>query len=232
MTDEQTTPKKPFAENDLAPRKSARILAAKLAAIAADLPPLPKSGRGDGLAYAFVQAADVFELVRSRLAGQGVFLSISVSETGLRESKGDGRIVWVKTLFTFIDIDSEETLSAWGYGAASAASDKAELIATTESVKHFLLMTFLIPTRPPAYGNYNSPPVPPRNEAPPAGQNARENASRQSISGKQLDWLNELMRKANVPPEEILSWCGAKNLSSIPRAEFNEIKDRLQRLKK
>ena len=198
----------------------AKNLRAKLVEVMAAVPEIRKLGRSPGVSYGFVQAPDVFEALRAPLIERDVLLLASVTDVQQRTVERDGKdnihVLHVRVRFEFFDGDSDERLIFEGVGSASAASDKAELIAYTEAVKQGLLLAFLIPTRDEHSAARE--PMPPRDAA---GGVDRQTGEVFPISAAQLDLLTRRMKAKNLPEDKVLRHMRLQRLGDIAKRDFN-----------
>jgi hypothetical protein len=127
-----------------------RPLVRKIASIMAEISRVPKRGRHSGLRYDYVQEADLMDLLRDRMADQGVVIFPSVREHRMVESRDDrGRVQFLTTVtmeITLIDSESGDQLTTSWIGQGMDAGDKGYYKAYTGAIKYFLLKTFLIST--------------------------------------------------------------------------------------
>jgi hypothetical protein len=127
-----------------------RPLVRKIAVIMAEISRVPKRGRHSGLRYDYVQEADLMDLLRDRMADQGVVIFPSVREHNMVESRDDrGRVQFLTTVtmeITLIDSESGDQLTTNWIGQGMDPGDKGYYKAYTGAIKYFLLKTFLIST--------------------------------------------------------------------------------------
>lgn len=195
----------------------AKNLRAKLIEVMSVVQQIIKTGRSPGVSYGYIQAPDVFAALRTPLVERNVLMLSSVTDVQQRsvqrDGKGDVHVLHVRVTFEFIDGDSDERLSFSGVGSASAAGDKAELIAYTEAVKQGLILAFLIPTRDEHAGRESGPPP----------DVDRRTGEVYSISQAQLDLLTRRMKAKNLREDSVMRQMRVDRLGDIPRPEFNNL---------
>lgn len=120
-------------------------LFAKLARVMAGIERIPKSGRNEHFSYDFATDSDVSDVIRTRLAQEGVcFL---VSQVG--EPKRSAKSVEVNFAFTFACGETGATWTSYWTGEAQDGQDKGISKAATSALKYFLMKTFMISTGDP-----------------------------------------------------------------------------------
>jgi hypothetical protein len=143
-----------------------RPLVRKIATIMAEISRIPKRGRHSNLRYDYVQEADLMDLLRDRMADQGVVIFPSVRAHQMLESRDDrGRVNFLTTVtleITMIDSESGDELTTTWIGQGMDAGDKGYYKAYTGAIKYFMLKTFLIST-----GDEATTPMPPPHERRP-----------------------------------------------------------------
>lgn len=125
-------------------------LAAKLAAAAADIGTVPKSGRNRHHQYDYASDADVFRSVRGPLAAHGIAMVSSVSSVD-RVEVGSTRsgTMWMTTVvmtITLICSETGEQIVSQAIGTGSDSQDKGLYKAITGALKYWCKATFLLPT--------------------------------------------------------------------------------------
>lgn len=116
-------------------------LHAKLLAVMKEVRSLKKRGHNSEQGYAYVTEADTVTALRRALVKRDVLVIPRV----LNQSQ-QGFLVMVTMTFTFVDVDTNETLVCEWAGAASDKHDKAIWKAITGAQKYLLLKLFMIPT--------------------------------------------------------------------------------------
>lgn len=146
----------------MAPKKSAKQLATKLARIMAEIETVAKTGYNDFHKYSYATEANILEAVRAKLSAASIFIYTSTDKTEIittvtreRRTMKDGTVVEsekashitaVTTLHTIVDGESGEQFVVQGYGQGQDSGDKGGYKALTGAIKYFLLKTFMIPT--------------------------------------------------------------------------------------
>lgn len=209
-------------------------LAAKLAAIMAEVEAVPKRGHNEHFGYDFATEADIAGAIRKGMAARKVFLLPSVTSYADQTiiTKGDRgekskTITTIKMAFTFLDGESGDCQTCEWAGRGEDSSDKGLYKAMTGAVKFFLMKAFLIPTG-------DDPEIDKREKK---GQRRREvnevNGDRvdtgsgevkgQFITGKQQRELIEAGQKAGWKGEDFATWLkksGYEQWSRIPSSAF------------
>lgn len=116
-------------------------LHAKLLAVMKEVRSLKKRGQNTEQGYAYVTEADTVTALRRALVKRDVLVIPRV----LNQSQ-QGFLVMVSMTFTFVDVETNETLVCEWAGAASDKHDKAIWKAITGAQKYLLLKLFMIPT--------------------------------------------------------------------------------------
>lgn len=131
-----------------------KSLAGKLAEVLGVMKHIPKNGYNEAQRYNFVRDADVLDAVREALAERSVAVLVDVAGTEVSEyqtarQRTDGGVSWMTTVWgaiSFLDGDSDATVTVGFRGTGSDTGDKGYYKALTGGVKYALLKTFLIPT--------------------------------------------------------------------------------------
>jgi hypothetical protein len=121
----------------------------KLAEVMAEVKAIEKKGQfkvGNDVRYRYVQAADLYEMVREKLASRYVTLVPSFKGFGDTWTIGSTRAITVIVRLRFTDAETGETDDAEWPGTAMDSGDKAVYKALTGAAKSFLLTMFLVPS--------------------------------------------------------------------------------------
>lgn len=134
------------AVEEVSPRRG---LHRKLAEVMAEVEGIEKKGQfkvGNDVRYRYVQAADLYEMIREKLAARHVTLVPSFKEFGETWTIGTTRAITVVVRLKFTDAETDEAEEAEWPGTAMDSGDKAVYKALTGAAKSFLLTTFLVPS--------------------------------------------------------------------------------------
>ncbi|WP_183860869.1 ERF family protein [Pectinatus brassicae] len=125
-------------------------LAKKLIEVMEECAYVTKNGVNNFHKYKYATSADVLEKVNTAMVKHGVCTIaipeiISVDE--ITTAKGNiERLATVKINITFIDKDSEDTITITGLGSGQDAGDKAVMKAQTAAIKYAYMLSFAIAT--------------------------------------------------------------------------------------
>lgn len=115
-------------------------LTRKLLEVAKTIKPVNRSGGGSFFAQGYVSETDLLERVRPALLERGLLLLPKVKNV-----QKDGELTTVLMEITILDVDSGEQLTfEW---AGQDKGDKGLYKAYTGALKHFLMKTFMIPSK-------------------------------------------------------------------------------------
>lgn len=127
-----------------------KSLVAKLAEACDAVGGIEKKGTNQKQNYKYVRAADVAKAFRHELFGRGILLVSDEKELIPLEpiptqSGGKLNMIGVKIEYTLRDSESDEVITASGYGIGMDSGDKAIYKAKTGALKYFLRGLGLIP---------------------------------------------------------------------------------------
>lgn len=132
---------------------SAKGLHAKLAEVMAEVGRIPKNGTAPASmgAFRFVEAGDAADTIRKALGERGVSMLPSgveiVGEAEHATSSGKSMTtLTVRTTWTLVDGETQQTATIQSLGAGADTGDKAAPKAQTNAMKYALLMGFLLST--------------------------------------------------------------------------------------
>jgi hypothetical protein len=124
-------------------------LGQKLVAAALDIDSIAKSGYNQAQHYAFATAETLISDIRGPLLSRGVLVLAGEHETDERprETRGGGQtsITTVHLEFTFLDVETGETLALRWLGRGEDPMDKGVGKALTNALKTFLRQQLLLP---------------------------------------------------------------------------------------
>ena len=122
----------------------------KMLAIMQDVNYIQKKGFNQTQRYSFAQEADFALAVRERLIEHGVAFVPYLESVEIKEvTTGKGTVMQIVTVamsFTFIDVDSGESVVVRMGGQGSDTLDKGVFKAQTGAEKYALKQAFLVPT--------------------------------------------------------------------------------------
>ena len=123
-------------------------LARKIAEVMAELHGIKKTGRNVTQNYDFVEAAEVANLIRPKLAQRGVAIfasAIDRQEEQITAKSGASGLRVVTTMqFTLVDSETGEMMTVQHYGEGQDYGDKAINKSYTAALKYFLLDNFIL----------------------------------------------------------------------------------------
>ena len=188
------------------------LLAAKLAAIAAQLGVIEKRGWNDHFKYHFLRASDVVQAIRGKLAEQKIILLADVLLTERYEvvgekSKQQGQDVVVR--YTFLDGDTGARISFRGAGSGLDSGDKAIYKALTGALKYALTTVFLIAddsAEPESAGQRNKQLQTPR-EVSRGTQQSSAARPAQDVAGRAGQSASTAVPPAPDPPPGLIPHC-------------------------
>lgn len=142
-----------------------KSLAGKLAEVLGTVKHIPKNGYNEAQRYHFVRDADVLDAVRDALSERGVatlvdVAGVDVAEFQTAKQRETGGVSWMTTVWgaiSFLDGDSDATVTIGFRGTGADTGDKGYYKALTGGVKYALLKTFLIPTGDDPEADADSP---------------------------------------------------------------------------
>ena len=202
-------------------------IARKIALITADLKGVQKSGTNDFHKYDYAQEVDVVQLVRKAMGNHNVACISSLRDSrtvakGLANDKGNQFITEVVIDYTWVDLDSEESITtSWrGYGAD--ANDKGIYKAITGCNKYALLKTFLIPTGEKDDPEFYQPTLKEINDAINSIAVALAYLDTKKVDGFEVE-----KRKLNSVEKHL----GVDDLMKIKECEYNSLTTYLEHLR-
>ena len=134
----------------------------KLHAIMSGIERIEKDSRNDNSNYNYASEKIIKEVFHKALSDVGVLFKLDAISSKAQETigkSGAGLITVVNFRYSFIDIDSGESLSGSFLGSGNGRDDKGPYAAVTGAIKYIFTSTFLMPTGddPEADG---APPLP------------------------------------------------------------------------
>jgi hypothetical protein len=124
-------------------------IATKLNAALKQIDVVTKSGKNQAQNYNYVKATDVANAVRKVLADVGIAFKYDVVDyerwEQAREGKSPMQFCSIKVEGTFLDTETDQTVTSTALGWGSDAGDKAPYKAMTGALKYLLRHTFIIP---------------------------------------------------------------------------------------
>ena len=123
-----------------------RKLAAKLARIMGEINNVEKNGVNIFHNYRYAMEQDMLVAVRKRLADANIIVLTGITSVDVRDTAKDGFLTTIRTVHTFVDGDTGETLEASSAGQGTDKGDKGIYKAITGATKYFISKNFLIPT--------------------------------------------------------------------------------------
>lgn len=131
--------------------KNNRSLACKLAEVMAAVKRIPKRGRNNFHGYDYVTEADLADAIRDELSQRNVILVPDVESYEMKDmpdtAKGKKQfLTTVCVRWTFMDGDSDATVSFRVPGYGIDGEDKGGYKAMTGAEKYALMKFFLVPT--------------------------------------------------------------------------------------
>lgn len=125
-------------------------LAKKLIDIMQECAYVTKNGVNNFHKYKYATSADVLEKVNAAMVKHGV-CTIAIPEIvsidEITTAKGNvERLATVKINITFVDKDSEDSITITGLGSGQDAGDKAVMKAQTAAIKYAYMLSFAIAT--------------------------------------------------------------------------------------
>lgn len=125
-------------------------LAKKLIEVMEECAYVTKNGVNNFHKYKYATSADVLEKVNTAMVKHGVCtiaIPEIVSMDEITTVKGNvERLATVKINITFIDKDSEDSITITGLGSGQDAGDKAVMKAQTAAIKYAYMLSFAIAT--------------------------------------------------------------------------------------
>ena len=123
-----------------------RKLVAKLAKIMGEINNVEKNGENKFHGYRYAMEQDMLVAVRKRLSDAQIFVLTGITSVEVKDTAKDGFLTTIRTVHTFIDGETGETLEASSAGQGTDKSDKGIYKAITGATKYFISKNFLIPT--------------------------------------------------------------------------------------
>lgn len=123
-----------------------RKLAAKLAKIMGEVRNVEKNGVNSFHNYKYAMEQDMLVAVREKLALANIFVLTGISSVDVKDTAKDGFLTTIRTVHTFVDGETGETLEASSAGQGTDKGDKGIYKAITGATKYFISKNFLIPT--------------------------------------------------------------------------------------
>lgn len=123
-----------------------RKLVAKLAKIMGEINNVEKNGENKFHGYRYAMEQDMLVAVRKRLSDAQIFVLTGITSVEVKDTAKDGFLTTIRTVHTFIDGETGETLEASSAGQGTDKGDKGIYKAITGATKYFISKNFLIPT--------------------------------------------------------------------------------------
>jgi hypothetical protein len=123
-----------------------RKLAAKLAKIMGEVRNVEKNGHNAFHNYRYAMEQDMLVAVREKLASAQIFVLTGISSVEVKDTAKDGFLTTIRTIHTFVDGETGETLETSSAGQGTDKGDKGIYKAITGATKYFISKNFLIPT--------------------------------------------------------------------------------------
>lgn len=143
----------------------------KLHAVMAAVDRVAKKGRNSFFGYNYVTEGDVETVVRDAMIENGVLCMPSVVSCAIEEVKttkgGTERIARLEMAYTWIDIESGESMETCFISEGQDPGEKGVYKAYSGGMKYALLKTFHIPTGDDPERDDRRPPMPPPRPAGP-----------------------------------------------------------------
>lgn len=120
---------------------SKRTIAARLAAVLAEVHRVPKHGRNNFHKYDYTTESDLTDFIRPLLAKHGLVIIPAIEE-----HKRDGHATFLRMSFLIMSEDGEQLGPFSWFGESSDKGDKGLYKAITGAVKYYLFKLFLVST--------------------------------------------------------------------------------------
>lgn len=121
-------------------------LAMKLIEVVKAIPVVGKRGKNTFHNYSYAMEVDFLEAVRPLLVDRNILMTMSITSIDIQAMEKEGKLTTIRTLHTFTDAETGESLSFEGAGQGTDKGDKGIYKAQTGALKYALAKNFLIST--------------------------------------------------------------------------------------
>lgn len=215
-------------EQSAAPALSSRAtIYRKIAAVAAAVTHVEKSGWNSDKKYSYATPGDIFSALKPHMGAQSLsilprLLSSEVLDTGATSAKGNQyTIVRVQMQYTIVCGESDaEIVLDWQGQAGNWGDDKGLASAQTICTRTFLIHLFQLPCVEPEIDPDNDQrPAAEQRKPQPQREQQRAQAVEQGdpnkVSSKQYGLIKGLITRGGYSDESTIEWCAQLGMGKL-----------------